>query len=207
MPRPIRFKPPALYHVFNRGVAKQPIVWTDIDRLFFCKMLGSSLYENNVRLYAFCVMDNHFHLLLETLSDNLDRFIWRLASYYVRQFNFHHDRVGPLFQSRYKHKMVSKESYLLQVFRYIHLNPVKAGLVAKIEDYRWSSYPCYMGNAPTWNGLNTDWFLKQFHQDPLHARECLKKFHGEADTIDPDNLNNGAWPYFVRAGRPKAVNR
>ena len=185
MPRKKRLVAPnTFYHVFNRGVAKMPIVTDDMDRKAFFKCLGESIRENDADILAYCLMDNHFHLLLRTKTANLPKLMWKHLSQYVRRYNHRHNRVGPLFQSRYKDKIISSDAYALQALRYIHLNPVKDGLTERCEDYPWSSYACYLGLLPRWPWLNTEFFLKLFHSDPQTAQDTFARFHDSGITED-----------------------
>jgi len=136
-----------LYHVIQRGNNRQPIFLTDRDRHAFLERLARFLPPLACRLHAYCLMDNHLHLLLETRQANLSAFGQRLFASYTLWFNRHHRRVGHVFQGRFKSFLVEQDAYLLQLSRYIHLNPVKARLVAKPEQYRWSSMRTYLPRA------------------------------------------------------------
>jgi putative transposase len=135
----------ALYHVYNRGVEKRRIFLDSRDYGFFLKLCEGLKLRHQARLHAYCLMPNHFHLCIRTGSPGLHRFMHELAGEYARYFNWRHSRVGHLFQGRYRALLVQEESYVLDVVRYIHLNPVKGGLSALPEGYRWSSYREYLG--------------------------------------------------------------
>lgn len=167
----------AFYHVYNRGVEKRPIVFDDIDRRTFFHILADSVHEFQLRLFAYCLMDNHFHLFLQTPLPNLDEAMGVTQGQYARYINFHYERVGPLFQGRYKSRLVEADRYALTLVRYIHRNPIEAGIVTRMEEYPWSSYACYTGRLPKWKWLETDWLMQQFHPDPPTANELFQSFH------------------------------
>lgn len=178
MPRKRRLKfEGAFYHVFNRGVEKRPIVFDDRDRKTFLALLAKTIEEFQLRLFAYCLMDNHFHLFLQTPLPNLDQAMHLLLGQHAQYINLRHNRVGPLFQGRYKDRLVEAESYGLILARYIHRNPIEAGAVKEPEAYDWSSYRSYVGKFPKWHWLDTHWLLAQFHEDRLIAEERFKEFH------------------------------
>lgn len=133
----------SLYHVVNRGFGKQIIFEDDSDRSFFMRRLDALLDEHHAKLLAWCLMDNHFHLLLDIPFEELPRIMHRLQTSYAGYFNRVHGGVGSLFGTRYRSEPVETEGYLMTVVRYIHENPVKAKLPGGLE-YQWSSYSEYM---------------------------------------------------------------
>ena len=141
----------SLYHVISRGSGKQIIFETDEDRTFFMRKLDNLLLEHNGSLLAWCLMDNHFHLFIDIPHDELQKLMHRLLTSYAGYFNRVHNRVGSLFGGRYKSETVEDEAYLIELVRYIHENPIKAGMTQEL-DYQWSSYSEYVG--------------KPFHIDP-----------------------------------------
>lgn len=145
MARPLRveFKN-ALYHITARGIERKIIFSDRYDRNKFLYYLKENLQRYRVLLYAYVLMDNHYHFLVETLLPNLNRFMHDLNTAYSVYYNRRLNRVGPLFQGRYKSILVDKESYLLELSRYIHLNPVRSGKVEKPESYVWGSYRSYL---------------------------------------------------------------
>jgi REP element-mobilizing transposase RayT len=143
----------ALYHVTSRGNGRQQIFWTDDDRQRFLCQLADGVFSAGIVLYAFAVMDNHFHLLARTPRANLSPFMQRLNSSYALYARFKHHRPGHQFQGRFKAKLVEDETYLRMLTRYIHLNPIKIAAcrklgrparVSRLEGYAWSSYPGYV---------------------------------------------------------------
>jgi len=178
MPRRPRVQfPGAFYHVHNRGVNRQSIVFDDADRKTFMSLLSQVVQKFDVRLICYCLMTTHFHLFLQTLEANLSEAMWFLLKHFANALNERHGRVGHVFQGRYKSRPVQTERYALVLARYIHRNPVKAAMVGSPEDYPWSSYPCYVGKLPKWEWLDTEWLLKMFHHDPSQARVLLQEFH------------------------------
>lgn len=132
--------PGAIYHLMHRGVRRTEIFSDETDYQVFLEILKVSLDKYQCKIHAYCMMTNHIHLLLETSEDEIGRFMKCLSERYAMYFNHKYQYRGHLFESRYKSCLVKEDSYFLQTSRYIHLNPVKARIVVKPEDYRWSSY-------------------------------------------------------------------
>ena len=146
MPRPARFQyPGAWHHVMNRGASRQPIFLSRKDRRLFLKLLGEAVERCQIEVHAYCLMGNHYHLLVRTPEPNLHHAIHHLAANYVRGFNARHGRDGPLFRARYKSILVETDDYLLAVSRYIHRNPVGLG-VTDLAGFEWSSFRSYVGD-------------------------------------------------------------
>ena len=153
MARPLRLEfPGACYHLTARGDRQEPIFEDDTDRLVFLDLLAKETLQQGWILYAFCLMDNHYHLLLETPQPNLVRGMRRLNGVYTQAFNRRHGRVGHVLQGRYKSILVGKDSHLLELCRYVVLNPVRAKMVASVGDWHWSSYLATLGQiaCPPW---------------------------------------------------------
>jgi REP element-mobilizing transposase RayT len=141
MPRAPRIDVPGLiYHVTTRGTNQQPIFLSDRDRRDFLNLLSVTCSKFPFTLHAYCLMNNHFHLLIQTIQHSLSRTIQYVTSLYGQLFNNRYDRSGRVHQGRFHSIPVQENSYFLAAARYIHLNPVKAGLVTKPEDYPWSNY-------------------------------------------------------------------
>ena len=141
MARPVRLKfEGALYHVTSRGDRREDIYETDEDRLAFLGLLGAVCDRCNWVCHAYCLMGNHYHILVETPDANLSRGMRQLNGVYTREFNVAHDRVGHVFQGRYKAIVVDADKYLMELARYIVLNPVRAKMVDRPEEWQWSSY-------------------------------------------------------------------
>lgn len=145
MPYPRRAQSEAdLFHVVARGVGRQIIFEDDDDRSWFVDKLARTCRAGHADILAYCLMDNHVHLVLHVTGEALPKLMQELLGEYARRFNERHDRVGHLFQSRFKSEPIDSETYLLQAVRYVHRNPETAG-IALTQDYRWSSYREYLG--------------------------------------------------------------
>ena len=163
MARPLRLEfAGALYHLTSRGDHRESIYQDDSDRRSFLDLLGKEILQQRWICYAYCLMENHYHVLIETPESNLVRGMRRLNGVYSQWFNRRHGRVGHVFQGRYKAILVDKENYLLELCRYIVLNPVRAKIAATAEDWQWSSYRATAGkiSPPKW--LVTD-FTERTH--------------------------------------------
>jgi len=148
--------PGALYHVTLRGNDKQDIFFEKYDRTFFYNLLGEGVKRFGHRIHAFCLMTNHVHLAMEVANTPLSSIVQNVAFRYTRFINRRYQRVGHLFQGRYHALLVDADSYFLELVRYIHLNPVRAKLVADPSTYLWSSHRVYLGMAElSWLTTNT----------------------------------------------------
>jgi len=165
----------AVYHVIARGNEQLDVFRDDSDRELYLRRLAHYRDRFRFRLYAYCLMSNHVHLAVETGPVPLSRIVLALHGSYAQTFNQRHQRVGHLFQGRYKALVVQKASYLLELVRYIHENPVKAGLVSEPRLYRWSSDRFYRGaHAPDW--LDTRGLLELLGADPGRAARRYRNF-------------------------------
>lgn len=149
----------ALYHITSRGNRRETIYETPDDRERFLEILGGVREKYNWLCHAYCLMGNHYHLLIETPEANLSKGMRQLNGVYTQCFNKAHARVGHVFQGRYKAILVEKETYLLELARYIVLNPVRAGMVSSPSEWPWSSYRATAGEIPPLDYLSTDWLL------------------------------------------------
>ncbi len=158
MARPLRLEfAGALYHLTARGNARADIFADNEDRIAFLDLLGKEIEQQRWRCYAYCLMDNHYHLLIETPEPNLVAGMRRLNGVYTQGFNRRHGRVGHVFQGRYKSIVVDKDSYGLELCRYIVLNPVRARMVKRAADWPWSSYPVSAGKTSVPDWLDAGW--------------------------------------------------
>lgn len=177
MARPLRIAyPGAVYHVTARGNARQPIVRDDADRQRFVATLTDTVTQYGVLCHAWVLLDNHYHLLLETPHANLSAALRHLNGVYTQAFNRRHRRVGHLFQGRFTAILVEKDRYLLALCRYIVLNPVRAQLVRHPRAWRWSSYRATSGEGPAEPWLTTTWLLGQFGQRRGRAHAAYRQF-------------------------------
>ncbi len=194
MSRPLRIQyPGALYHITVRGNERRNIFIDESDRYLFLSILSNVVRIHNLLCYAYCLMDNHFHLLIETPDANLSFAMHDLNGLFAQRFNKRHDRVGHLFQSRFHASHIEKESHLLESARYIVLNPVRAGLVADPGEWQWSSYNDTRNfeNAPDW--LCVWWILSLFaEQKQIACIEYAQFVQNGIQNPTPWNKRNGS---------------
>ncbi len=153
MARPLRIEfPGAWYHVMNRGAGRRWIYKYDKHYHYFLSLLADVTERYRVEVHAYCLMGNHYHLMLHTPDGNLQRIMRHINGVYTQYFNRTERTDGALFRGRYKAILVDAQTYWLALSRYIHRNPLEAGLVKRLGDYRWSSYPAYLGKItpPEW---------------------------------------------------------
>jgi REP element-mobilizing transposase RayT len=163
MARPLRIEfPGALYHVTSRGNARAPIVLEDADRHLLLDVLGEVVERYRWVCHAYCLMTNHYHLLVETPEANLSRGMRQLNGVYTQRFNRAHEHVGHILQGRFGAVLVERDAHLLELARYVVLNPVRAGLVDAAEAYPWSSLRATLGLAPAPGWLRTGALLARF---------------------------------------------
>jgi putative transposase len=177
MARPLRIEyPGAVYHLTARGNRQEDIFVCDEDRQNFLQILGKTVFRYNWICHAYCLMNNHYHLLIETPDANLSLGMRQLNGMYTQFSNRSHKKVGHVFQGRFKSILVERDSYLLQLCRYIICNPVKAGMCKKPGQWHWSSYtPTASGkNVPDF--LTVDWVLSQFSKKKKSARKKYIEF-------------------------------
>ena len=175
MARPLRIEfPGAVYHVTSRGNARAPIFLGNGDRHLFLDTLSGVVEQHGWLCHAYCLMTNHYHLLLETPGANLSRGMRELNGLYAQCFNRRNDRVGHVFQGRFKGILVQRESHLLELARYIVLNPVRAGMECAAEDYRWSSLRATLGLVPPPPWLALDALLEPFGS-PTRYRDFVRE--------------------------------
>lgn len=177
MPRPKRIHyEGAVYHVTSRGNERRKIFVDDADRWMFLRILEEMIEHNGVVCHAWVLMDNHYHLLLETPEANLSSAMKHLNAVYTQKFNQKHHRVGHLFQGRFKALVVEKDSYLKELCRYLVLNPVRARMVKHPRDWKWSSYRGTVGQEKPLKWMERDWILGQFGKNQKQAQMAYRKF-------------------------------
>lgn len=177
MARPLRIEySGAVYHITSRGNARKRIFKDDIDRDKFLETLSIVVTRFKWLCHAYCLMDNHYHLLIETPDANLSKGMRQLNGVYTQSYNRRHRKTGHIFQGRYKAVLVEKESYLLELSRYVVLNPVRAGITEKPEDWKWSSYSATVGIKKTPHYLTVDWILGEFGSIRRKAEKQYKEF-------------------------------
>lgn len=190
------------YHTYARGNEKKEIFRDNDDRYKFVNLVGKAKKKYSFILYAFVLMPNHYHLLLETSAPNLPDIMKFINASYSTYFNWKHKRVGHLFQGRYGCQLVEKHPFLPELTRYIHLNPVKAKLCKKIGEYKWSSYHEYCGRKGF--GLSEiGWMIKKYGPKKEEAIEKYKMFLSEK--AGTEAIETGLLESFVMGGNEFAV--
>ncbi|KTD75196.1 transposase [Legionella waltersii] len=193
MVRSLRIEyPGALYHITSRGNKKENIYLSDNDRVLFLDIFSKVSLKCSWVCYAYCLMSNHYHFLIETPLGNLSKGMQLLNGIYTQKFNQTHNRVGHIFQGRFKGILVEKDNYLLELSRYIVLNPVRAQMVFSVGDWPWSSYHSTINPLikPSW--LSTDLILSLFSQNLPIAIEKYQQYVCEGMEVHTlwDNLKN-----------------
>ena len=177
MARPLRIEyAGALYHITSRGDCREDIYRDNEDREQWLEILSQVCERFNWVVHGYCQMSNHYHLLAETVDGNLSRGMRQLNGIYTQKFNRRHHESGHLFQGRYKAILVQKETYLLELTRYVVLNPVRARMVKRPEDWAWSSFNAMIGADTESQWLDVDWTLSQFGKDRTQAISAYRQF-------------------------------
>ena len=167
-----------IYHIILRGINRQNIFEDDEDRMKLLETLAKYKAISQCRIFGYCLMDNHFHILLQEIQEPIGMMIQRISSSYVLWYNAKHERCGHLFQERFRSEPVGTDAYFLTVLRYIHQNPVKAKLVKDVAEYKWSSYNEYTLERQI---VDTEYTLPMFADKPDNAVECFEQFSREAN--------------------------
>jgi len=191
MARPLRIEyEGAIYHVTSRGNAGMNIFRSDSDRQLFLKTLADVIDDMGWLCHSYCLMDNHYHLVIETPNANLGKGMRQLNGVYTQRFNRIHQQTGHLFQGRYKAVVVEADSYFLEVVRYVVLNPVRAGMVKDAQSWPWSSYRAVVGLESSPGFLSTERVLSHFSS--THKRAIASYSAFVTDGVDAriwDGLN------------------
>lgn len=188
MARPLRIEyAGAFYHVMHRGNAGEDLFKSDRDREALLEYFCKAVERYAIKVHTYCLMTNHYHLLIETPQANLSQAIKWINVSYAAYFNRKRRRRGHLFQGRFKAVLVDADEYLKHLSRYIHLNPVRAGLVAQCRDYPWSSYPVFSGykKRPEW--LEAQWLLSLFSND---KNESKKRYRDFVETVQNQEIED-----------------
>jgi putative transposase len=168
--------PDAFYHITARGNEKKAVFRNTKDRERFRSYLESAAERYAAVIHTYCLLDNHYHLFLQTPAANLPQIMRHINGAYTTFFNKKHDRSGHLFQGRYKAILVEADEYAMELSRYIHLNPVRAGLVDSPAQYRWSSYAAYVGDEKPPGWLTTDFLWGFFGKSPSESKRRYRLF-------------------------------
>lgn len=177
MSRPLRIQyPDAWYHVMNRGRRGEKVFEGKNDYNAFVDLLKELDEDYKVNIVAYCLMSNHYHLLMQTPEANISRSMRHLNGVYTQRFNRMHLCDGQLFRGRYKCVLVDADSYLLELVRYIHRNPLEAGIVTTLDKYTWSSHKGYLSGAKKWDWLHKNYILSLFSRNKAESVRRYKQF-------------------------------
>jgi REP-associated tyrosine transposase len=177
MPRPPRLQPPGgIFHLTSRGNRRQPIFVEEIDRQRCLERIATAVERFEWICHAYCLMGNHLHLLVTTPKENLSSSMQWLLGRYAQGFNARHALDGHLFQGRFKSRLVLSEPHLVELARYVVLNPVRAGMCRSAAEWPWSSYRATAGLSRVRSFLSTDWLLEQFGRNRETARAAYVDF-------------------------------
>ncbi len=183
MSRPLRIEyPNAWHHVMNRARREQKLFRDKEDYICFYDLLHETSEMFNIKISAYCLMPTHYHLLVQTPEMNLARCMRHLNGVYTQRYNIRHKCDGTLFRGRYKSILVEEDSYLLQLVRYIHRNPLRAGIVEKLDQFQWSSHKGYVSKAKKWDWLNKGFILSMLSSKKSQQIKRYKEFISIEDT-------------------------
>lgn len=180
--------PNTSYHITARGNRKEDIFKDEKDFQRYLNIMENGLdyFENKFNIMCYCLMDNHIHMMIETTDTHYKEYITRVNSMYARYFNNKYEYVGQLYQGRYYSGIINNDSQVLSVSKYIHLNPVKANMVNSPEEYKWSSYPMYIGERKQ-RLIKSESILNYFNNDDEYSnREEYKIFVNKVEPITPE---------------------
>jgi len=185
MTRPLRIEyPDAWYHVMNRARKGQEAFATVEDCNSFIDIIKDAAEIFNMKIAAYCLMTNHYHLLVQTPDANLSRCMRHINGIYTQRYNARNGCDGTLFRGRYKSIVVDADLYLLELVRYIHRNPLRAGIVAKLDDYEWSSHKGYVSKAKKWEWLHKNYILGIFSKDKRTQIISYKRFISSEESAE-----------------------
>ena len=178
----------ALYHLMSRGNDGQDIFHNDEDRNLFLGTISEMSERFEIDIFAYVLMSNHYHLLVRTNQSNLKRAMQWLGATYTRRFNNRHGKSGHLFQGRYKSILIQNDAYIMRLSCYIHRNPLRAGIVRRLIDYKWSSYPIYAYGKKTPGWLSTQMILSYFKGAEKHKqyRQKVQKYADKEKSLLED---------------------
>ncbi len=196
MSRPLRIEyPDAWYHIMNRGRRSENIFSDDKDYILFTELLKETSEMWNIRIASYCLVPNHYHMLVQTPEANISRSMRHLNGVYTQRYNRRHNCDGQLFRGRYKSILIDTDSYLLQAVRYIHRNPLRAGLVDKIDAYKWSSHKGYISIAKKWDWLHKNHFFSMLSKNRKDWLRYYKKWVSvEEENEVSEKIGGIKWP-------------
>src|SRR5208283_3376344 len=201
--------PGALHHIMVRGIDKSNIFRDTQDKARFLERLGQNIQDAKCAVYAWVLMDNHVHVLFRSGQGGISSVMRKLLTWYAQYFNRRHNRTGHLFENRYKSILCDEDNYFLALVRYIHLNPVRAGIVKtmdQLDHYCWSGHQALVGGA-IYEWMDTAYVLKQFGAHTKVARDAYSRFVEQGMSIGkvPElsgcrpNQSKGGWSQVVSA--------
>ena len=199
MSRPLRIEyPGAWYHVMNRGRRSEIIFSGQKDYQRFIDLLIESCELWNIRISAYCLMPNHYHLLIQTPDGNLSRCMRHINAVYTQRYNRANAYDGQLFRGRFKSILVDGDTYLLQLVRYIHRNPLRSNLTRDLDNYKWSSHVGYISTAAKWNWLYKDFVLSMLSSKQIDQISSYKRFVRLDDSKEMLQVfESPRWPPFL----------
>jgi putative transposase len=199
MSRPLRIAyPNAWYHVMNRGRRAESIFLDKRDYDVFVELLRETSEAWNIQIAAYCMMPNHYHMLVRTPEGNISRAMRHVNGVYTQRFNSRHNYDGQLFRGRYRSILVNGDSYLLQLVRYIHRNPLKAGIVEDMNVYPWSSHKAYLSVAKKWDWLHKDFILDLLTAETKSQIRLYRRFVAVDDENQVDDIMEcKRWPSLL----------
>ena len=199
MSRPLRIEfSDAWYHVLNRGRRRESIFRDTKDYEIFLQTVEEACEFWHLRVAAYCLLSNHYHLLVQTPNANLSRCLRHIDGVYTQRFNRRHGHDGPLFRGRYKALLIEADPYLLQLVRYIHRNPLEAGLAKTLNDYPWSSHQGYLSRSSKWKWLYKDGVWDMLAAKPAARIEAYRRFVGREDSEELRQLfSRKRWPVIL----------
>lgn len=182
----------------NRGRRGEPVFQTRLDYSSFVDLLRETSEAWNVRVAAYCLIPNHYHLLLQTPEANISRCMRHIDGVYTQRFNRNHGYDGPLFRGRYKAILVDADRYLLELVRYIHRNPVSAGLTERLDAYPWSSHKGYLSRAKRWEWLHKDYVLAMLATRKADRLRLYREFVSMGDSEEILQVfSRKKWPWVL----------
>lgn len=201
MSRPLRIQyPDAWYHVMNRGRRGEKIFGGKKDYETFIELLKDVVDDYKVNIAAYCLMTNHYHLLIHTPEGNISRSMRHLNGVYTQRYNRSHHCDGQLFRGRYKSILIDADAYLLELVRYIHRNPLEAGMVKDLSKNTWSSHPGYLSGSKKWDWLHKNYILALFAKNKTEGIRRYKQFVSK-ETLEEINR------IFGRRNLPTVIGR
>jgi putative transposase len=199
MARPLRIEfPDAWYHVMNRGRRGEVVFVDDQDYSQFTVLLRETSEIWNIRIAAYCLMPNHYHMLVQTPDANISRSMRHLNGVFTQRYNRRHRCDGQLFRGRYKSIIIDADSYLLQAVRYIHRNPLRAELVDTLDNYKWSSHKGYLSMSEKWDWLSKNYILALLSKN---RKDWLRYYRRWVSVADEDEvckkIGGAKWPVCI----------